>query len=85
MIGSLLYLIISKPDVTFVVGACARYQAKPKGSHLTQVKRIMNKKQNYVSLSTAEDEYMVAGSSYIQLLCMKQVLKEYNVEQDVMI
>lgn len=44
MIGSLLYLIISKPDVTFVVGACARYQAKPKASHLTQAKRIMNKK-----------------------------------------
>jgi hypothetical protein len=27
MIGSLLYLTASKPDITFVVGVCARYQA----------------------------------------------------------
>jgi hypothetical protein len=41
MIGSLLYLITSRPDITFVVGVCARYQAQPKMSHLTQVKRIL--------------------------------------------
>jgi len=28
MIGSLLYLIASRPDITFVVGVCAMYQAK---------------------------------------------------------
>ena len=40
MIESLLYLTASRPDITFVVGVCARYQAKPKMSYLTQVKRI---------------------------------------------
>src|SRR4030066_2116457 len=43
-----------------------------------------SKKQNCVSLSTAEAEYIAAGSSCSQLLWMKQMLKEYNVEQDVM-
>ncbi len=138
MIGSLLYLTASRPDITFAVGVCARYQAEPKISHLTQVKRILkyvngtcdygilythgesttligycdadwagsaddrkstsgacfflgnnliswfSKKQNCVSLSTAEAEYIAAGSSCSQLLWMKQMLKEYNVEQDVM-
>ena len=42
-----------------------------------------SKKQNCVSLSTAEAEYIAAGSSYSQLVWMKQMLKEYNVEQDV--
>lgn len=138
MIGSLLYLTASRPDITFAVGACARYQAAPKTSHLLQVKRIIkyingtcdygilytndtnsslvgycdadwagsaddrkstsggcfffgnnliswfSKKQNCVSLSTAEAEYIAAGSSCTQLIWMKQMLKEYEVEQDVM-
>jgi len=41
IIGSLLYLTASRPDITFTVGVCARYQAEPKMSHLTQVKRIL--------------------------------------------
>ena len=39
MIGSLLYLTASRPDITFAVGVCARYQAQPKASHLMQVKK----------------------------------------------
>ena len=111
MIGCLLYLTTSRPDISFSVGVCARFQANPKMSHLTAIKRIikyvsrtsefglfyskesnvslarysdadwagndddrkstiggcfhdginlvawMSKKQNYVSLSTAEVEY----------------------------
>jgi len=41
MIGSLLYLTASRPDITFVVGLCVRCQAEPKMSHLVQVKRIL--------------------------------------------
>jgi hypothetical protein len=42
-----------------------------------------SKKQNCVSLSTIEVEYIVACSICNQLW-MKQMLKEYNGEQDVM-
>ncbi|KAK2445248.1 putative mitochondrial protein [Trifolium repens] len=138
MIGSLLYLTASRPDITYAVGVCARYQADPKVSHLTQVKRILkyvngtsdygimyshcenstlygycdadwagsaddrkstsggcfflgtnliswfSKKQNCVALSTAEAEYIAAGSSCSQLVWMKQMLKEYDVEQDAL-
>ena len=41
IIGSLLYLITSRPDIAFSVGVCARYQAAPRESHLTAVKRII--------------------------------------------
>ncbi|WJX25548.1 hypothetical protein P8452_14576 [Trifolium repens] len=138
MIGSLLYLTASRPDITYAVGVCARYQADPKVSHLTQVKRILkyvngtsdygimyshcenstlygycdadwagsaddrkstsggcfflgtnliswfSKKQNCVALSTAEAEYVAAGSSCSQLVWMKQMLKEYDVEQNAL-
>ncbi|GJR99022.1 ribonuclease H-like domain-containing protein [Tanacetum coccineum] len=41
MIGSLMYLTASRPDIMFVVCACARFQVKPKVSHLHAVKRII--------------------------------------------
>ncbi|GJU16690.1 ribonuclease H-like domain, reverse transcriptase, RNA-dependent DNA polymerase [Tanacetum coccineum] len=40
MIGSLMYLTASRPDIMFVVCACARFQVTPKASHLHAVKRI---------------------------------------------
>nr|GEW91231.1 ribonuclease H-like domain, reverse transcriptase, RNA-dependent DNA polymerase [Tanacetum cinerariifolium] len=40
MIGSLMYLTASRPDIMFVVCACARFQVTPKVSHLHAVKRI---------------------------------------------
>ncbi|GJR14652.1 retrovirus-related pol polyprotein from transposon TNT 1-94 [Tanacetum coccineum] len=40
MIGSLLYLMASRPDIMFSVCLCARFQEAPKTSHLEAVKRI---------------------------------------------
>ncbi|GJW80991.1 putative ribonuclease H-like domain-containing protein [Tanacetum coccineum] len=40
MIGSLMYLTASRPDIMFAVCACARFQVTPKASHLHAVKRI---------------------------------------------
>ncbi|CAM8983988.1 unnamed protein product [Rhodiola kirilowii] len=138
MIGSLLYLTASRPDIAYAVGVCARYQVNPKESHPMNVKRIIryvfgtadyrlwytkdtnsclvgycdanwagnaedrkstsggcfflgnnlvswfSKKQNSISLSTAEAEYIAMGSCCTQMLWMKQMLEEYGVKQDVM-
>ena len=138
MIGSLLYLTASRPDLCYSVGVCARFQANPKESHLAAVKRIIkyvsgtidfgiwysfdtnpslvgfcdadwagnaedrkstsggcfflgnnlvswfSKKQNSISLSTAEAEYIAAGSSCTQLIWMKQMLEDYGVTQGVL-
>ncbi|GJW96066.1 putative ribonuclease H-like domain-containing protein [Tanacetum coccineum] len=40
MIGSLMYLTSSRPDIMFAVCACARFQVTPKVSHSHAVKRI---------------------------------------------
>nr|GEV86939.1 retrovirus-related Pol polyprotein from transposon TNT 1-94 [Tanacetum cinerariifolium] len=40
MIGTLLYLIASRPDLQFAICMCARYQARPIEKHLHTVKRI---------------------------------------------
>ena len=136
MIGSLLYLSASRPDIMFSVCMCARFQSNPKQSHLSAVKRIMryllgtinlglwypknstcnligysdsdfagsktdrkstsgtcqfigsalvswhSKKQNSVALSTAEAEYISAGSCCAQILWMKQQLSDYGIILD---
>ncbi|KAL4038872.1 hypothetical protein IC575_002508 [Cucumis melo] len=43
-----------------------------------------SKKKNYVSLSTAEIEYIAAWSACNQLIWMKNVLHEYEFTQDIM-
>nr|GEV63430.1 putative ribonuclease H-like domain-containing protein [Tanacetum cinerariifolium] len=40
MVGTLMYLTASRPDLTFVLCMCARYQAKPTEKHLHAVKRF---------------------------------------------
>ncbi|GJX22943.1 retrovirus-related pol polyprotein from transposon TNT 1-94 [Tanacetum coccineum] len=40
MVGTLMYLTSSRPDLVYVVCMCARYQARPTKKHLHAVKRI---------------------------------------------
>ena len=132
MIGSLLYLTASRPDISYSMGVCARYQANPKESHMIALKRIikyvettadfdvwynkdtndvlarysdtdwagnvddrkstswgcnnlvswMSKRQNSISLSTIEVEYIAAGSCCIQLLSMQKLLHDYGICQE---
>ncbi|GJR73515.1 retrovirus-related pol polyprotein from transposon TNT 1-94 [Tanacetum coccineum] len=47
MIGSLMYLTASRPDIQFSTCLCARYQANPKESYLIAVKRIFRSPNMY--------------------------------------
>ncbi|GJW56501.1 putative ribonuclease H-like domain-containing protein [Tanacetum coccineum] len=83
MIGSLMYLTSSRPDIMFAVCACARYQVNLKVSHLYDVKRIFRliswqcKKQTMVSNSTIEAEYVAASSCCGQVLWIQNQLLDY--------
>ena len=69
MIGSLLYLTASRPDIMFSTCLCTRYQADPKESHIKANACLMHSqtfinllKNNYMhsqhtSLHTIEDTY----------------------------
>jgi hypothetical protein len=136
MIGSLLYVTTSRPDVMKVVGQVARFQAAPKESHVLAVKRIfrylkgtkefglwypkgkylsliaytyaywvgciddqrstsgasfylgeclvswLRKKQSSISLSTTEVEYIATTTCCTQVIWMKQILTDIEVEYD---
>ncbi|GKG12920.1 hypothetical protein Tco_0349880, partial [Tanacetum coccineum] len=75
MIGSLMYLTSSRPDIMFAVCSCPRFQVTPKTSHLNAVKRIFRrlifwqyKKQIIVATSTIEAEYVAAANCCGQVL-----------------
>ena len=59
MIGSLLYLTATRPDILFVVGLCARFQASPRESHRNAVKRIFR----YLSYTPELGLFYSAASS----------------------
>lgn len=64
MIASLLYLTTSKPNITFVIGVCARYQAEPRVSHINQVKRTLkyvNGTSDYGMLYSHDSNSMLVG------------------------
>nr|GEZ61543.1 uncharacterized mitochondrial protein AtMg00810-like [Tanacetum cinerariifolium] len=132
MIGSLMYVTSSRPDIMFATCMCARYQANPNEHHVSAVKRIFrclkgtinlgiwypkdssfdltaysdadhagchldrkstsssvqflrdklvcwsSKKQNCVSISTAESEYVAVSSCCAQVLWMRTQLMDYD-------
>ncbi|XP_070017144.1 uncharacterized protein [Nicotiana sylvestris] len=49
MIGSLLYLTTSRPEIIFSIGLCARFQENPKKSHLTAKEESGSSETEYVS------------------------------------
>jgi hypothetical protein len=66
MIGNLLYLTASQPDIAFSVGVCARFQANLKEYQLTVVKRIIryvNDTLLYGIWYSRETNLVVAGYS----------------------
>ncbi|GJT06614.1 retrovirus-related pol polyprotein from transposon TNT 1-94 [Tanacetum coccineum] len=50
MIGSLMYLTSSRPDILFATCMCARYQANPNEHHVSAVKRIFRNLKGTINL-----------------------------------
>ncbi|GJT71434.1 ribonuclease H-like domain-containing protein [Tanacetum coccineum] len=50
MVGALMYLTASRPDIVHATCYCAHYQAKPTEKHLTSVKRIFRYLKNTINM-----------------------------------
>ncbi|GJS98589.1 retrovirus-related pol polyprotein from transposon TNT 1-94 [Tanacetum coccineum] len=66
MIGTLMYLTSSRPDLVFAVCMCAWYQAKPTEKHLNAVKRIFRYLRGTINMGLCmqlSDDRLVSWSS----------------------
>ncbi|GJX26919.1 hypothetical protein Tco_0233215 [Tanacetum coccineum] len=56
MVGSLMYLTASRPDLVFAVCMCARYQVSPTKKHIEALKRVFRyPKDTAMALTTYAD------------------------------
>nr|GEX78430.1 hypothetical protein [Tanacetum cinerariifolium] len=79
MIGSLIYLTASRPDIMFAVCAYARHQVTPKECHLhTKTYFMACKKQTIVATSITEAEYVATASCCGQVLWIQNQLLDYG-------
>ncbi|GKE57653.1 hypothetical protein Tco_1496838 [Tanacetum coccineum] len=75
MIGSLMYLTTSRPNIMFVVCACVRFQVTPKALHLNVVKRIISdygRASHDRKSTTGGCQYL--GRRLISWQCKKQTI-----------
>ncbi|GJV31503.1 retrovirus-related pol polyprotein from transposon TNT 1-94 [Tanacetum coccineum] len=66
MIGALMYLTSSRPDIVHSTCLCARYQAKPTEKHLKEVKRIFHYLRGTVNMGlwyTKDSGFELTGFS----------------------
>ncbi|GKE10355.1 hypothetical protein Tco_1413906 [Tanacetum coccineum] len=82
MIGSLMYLTSSRPDIMFAVCACAKFQVNPKVSHLHTVKRIFR----YLKGASLDRKSTTGGCQFlgcrlISWQCKKQIMVANSTTQ----
>ncbi|GJQ91507.1 hypothetical protein Tco_0002646 [Tanacetum coccineum] len=68
MVGSLMYLTASRPDLVFDVCMCARYQAKPTKKHLEAIKRIFRYLKGTINMGLCNRRTMLCSltSHYVR-------------------
>eukprot|EP00253_Pinus_taeda_P035439 PITA_35439 len=87
IVGSLMYLTATRPDIMFAVSLISRFMERPKEAHWQAAKRILrsiswaSKKQPIVALSTIEAEYVVATTTSCQVVWMRRMLRSLGQEQ----
>ncbi|GJV73371.1 retrovirus-related pol polyprotein from transposon TNT 1-94 [Tanacetum coccineum] len=94
MVGALMYLTASRPDIVHATCYCARYQAKPTEKHLTAVKRIFRYLKDSINmglwypkdigfeLTTFSDSDHASTSGGIQFLGGDKLVSWSSKKQD---
>ncbi|GJW00244.1 hypothetical protein Tco_1555495 [Tanacetum coccineum] len=79
MIGSLMYLTASRPDLVFAMCMLLDINLKPTKKHLEALKLSWSsKKQTSTSISSTEAEYIAMSGCCAQILCMRSQLSDYD-------
>nr|GEX65827.1 hypothetical protein [Tanacetum cinerariifolium] len=81
MIGSLMYLTSSRPDIMFTVCACPRFKKSTTGGFYFLGSRLISwqcKKQTVIATSSTEAEYVAGASCCAQVLWIHNQMLDYS-------
>ncbi|XP_022853301.1 uncharacterized protein LOC111374794 [Olea europaea var. sylvestris] len=80
LIGNLLYLTSTRPDLMFTMSLLSRFMHSPSDIHFKTAKRVLSifswnsRKQEVVSQSIAEAEYIVTAAAANQAIWLRKFL-----------
>nr|GEV87554.1 retrovirus-related Pol polyprotein from transposon TNT 1-94 [Tanacetum cinerariifolium] len=86
MVGSLMYLTASRPNLIFAMCMCARYQAKPTKKYLEEIKRPMQTLTMQVVKTQGEVRREVLSfleTNYAITLCCNNILHSWSKHIDI--
>ncbi|KAK3043854.1 hypothetical protein RJ639_000553 [Escallonia herrerae] len=90
LVGRLLYLNITRPDISYAVHILSQFMHDPRQPHLDAAYRVLHylkgspvswraKKQTVVSRSSAEAEYRAMATTTSEIIWLKQLLQDLEV------
>nr|GEX91732.1 hypothetical protein [Tanacetum cinerariifolium] len=86
IVGALMYLTASRPDIMHATCYCAHYQVKPTEKHLTaggdKLVSWSSKKQDCTLMSSAEAKYVSLSACCAQVPWMRTQLTDYDFHFD---
>ncbi|GJU69084.1 RNA-directed DNA polymerase, eukaryota [Tanacetum coccineum] len=75
LVGRLLYLIMTRPDISYVVQHLSQFVVEPKDTHM----QAKTKKQATISRSSTESEYKSMEATTCELLWLSYLLKDLGI------
>eukprot|EP00253_Pinus_taeda_P014934 PITA_14934 len=82
LVGSLIYLTTTRPDISFAVGILSKFMQKPCEGHWSAAKRFLrSRKQSVPAYSTTEAEYVVGVEATKEIVWLKKIFEDLQVKQ----
>eukprot|EP00253_Pinus_taeda_P011707 PITA_11707 len=91
LVGSLIYITTTRPDISFAVGILSRFMKKPCEGHWSAAKknykvlegnsRPWNQVYTVLADSTTEAEYVAEAEATKEIVWLRKILEDFQVKQ----